>query len=674
MSPKASSKNQRNRRTSSADGGLSAIGGFIFQFIALPGLIAIAEGFAYRGGSDEQVSALMPLIQDIQTLKPEIGDQDAFMKWLNHTHLKEQIEQGAFLQLKFSVHGAASTIGEDEFNDILESLRRSTGKAQTQGYSIAKWILLTNRRMGPSTQTLVRDQRALWEQLHIRKGRSSSERELIILDNLSTTIWEDALYQYGASFGCGKEEIEQGIAELLGRSLMETNSNRPPNITRTLVAEILTGSSQPRQLTSPALSPLCFEEFNRHRDRELNTNHDLLRRNVLDEISKAFQKRAILVISGHGGSGKSVAVWQWLVGQNQEHPAIPVALRERKDLVGAHDNIIARILSTWSSIPPSSKRLHETIPDALRRLVIANPTQAAPYFILGIDGFDEETMSVPFEALNVLIRTFHDEDRRLRMGSAGEGLGAKLILVCRDSRLLETYLGPSSGFALMRDDYPPEITVRDFEELEMMEFVQTYFRHVAPRFELTRHLQGENTFQTEPLLFSTSRTLSPSSSASPAEAASSVQVKPIDREVFQALHHPVFWHAFATLNTSEQQRLLDGATDMLALLAEEFTVRIVKKALYRKRQILSSEQHIWSAFHQIAMALAPTNLMEYTYEDWRTHTCAEAVFTRFQADALFEEAVSAGLIENQASQWRWTHAFVQIYLEQTSRYPTRRNA
>ncbi|MBA2677166.1 MAG: hypothetical protein H0U76_02030 [Ktedonobacteraceae bacterium] len=670
MAGKTTTAKKHQARIDPPDGGRVALGGFIYQFVALAGMIAWPEACEDNTETENQVSTLLRLTR---VLQPEIFDEDGFLQWLEETGLGTHLKQGAFIQLKFSGDGIGSTIGPQEFESICTSFRKSTGKAKAAGIRIAKWILLTNRRLGPKTQKNRSEQETKYSQTQVnpRSAAQSNERQLIIHSELSTTLWDDALLRFGHRYGLTPTEIEVGMGRLLGKMLRDIHPSGAPNITKTYIAQAFTGEQDPRPLTLGEVMPFCQRELERQQHRILSLNHKILRRNILDAITTAIQDHAVLLICGHGGSGKSVALWQWLSELGRQQPLqAAVAFRERSALNLGHRNIVAQIVNDWAGTEQGSRRREETIERTLSRLVIANPGHTPPILILGIDGIDEEKALASPGALDALIRPFLEENRRLLLKEDTPCLGAKLILVCRDQVHFDMLVTPSSGYPLPALERPPEITVTDFSSEELVEFVQEYFSPaLAARFQLNlQDMVGSGTptanfFSDAP----SQRTLSPFMNA---HSALDLNATPVDDEVFRALCHPALWHPFVELETEEEKHLfLNGDPALLRVVAGKFAHRIVAKADMRQSQRLGlGVPQIWQIFHNVASYTKSLTQTVHARQDWVTYTCTHHQFSGSQADVLYDEAISAGMIQVQAQQWEWRHSFVQSYFADTPTY------
>jgi len=131
------------------------------------------------------------------------------------------------------------------------------------------------------------------------------------------------------------------------------------------------------------------------------------------------------------------------------------------------------------------------------------------------------------------------------------------------------------------------------------------------------------------------------------------------------IRHPILWGAFTELRPANQHQFLDGSTDGFTQLAERYLRWFRRKVAKRIPQL---EQNAYlEALKIAAKAFAGTSGETGTYrEHWRDPCVDQGGCSRLNAQCLFQEAVTAGIIrivEEPDRAWRWEHPWLLNYLQ-----------
>jgi len=136
---------------------------------------------------------------------------------------------------------------------------------------------------------------------------------------------------------------------------------------------------------------------------------------------------------------------------------------------------------------------------------------------------------------------------------------------------------------------------------------------------------------------------------------------PAKEDVLDALTHPLLWGLFCRLPDEQTQHaVLDGDPSSLNTLCKSYILEFERKTRARARD-LSAEttEHMLNA---VAMSSSETIGLRKA-KDWIGPLTAKGRFTEANAERLFQEACSFGLVASDGSGiWRWRHAMVREYL------------
>lgn len=383
---------------------------------------------------------------------------------------------------------------------------------------------------------------------------------------------------------------------------------------------------------------------------------------MLDELAVATAQHALVILTGFGGTGKSVALWQWaraMVASDGRHGGAFTAFEFADSLTSSW---VANTVCLWRTLPESHAHHQDDSQKALRRITSANEGVSAPYLHLALDGVDEmHRASDSLDVLRRLIQWCWGEEERVRRGEREEHR-MTLVITCRDARdVTQGILGLGRGGIRIREDLMPKVLrLEDFTHDELRAVAQEQAAGVYPRIE---RVLGGKFADTAP---------SPSGFAAPQVVgekprARKAAVRPADRGIVEALHHPVIWRALLELGPLQQDRAVDGDRAATRDLAQVVVDRFASKVIMRAQGEFWDEEGVRDPLRAIAAAgRAQPGRQAYAYaDDWETPACARpgAPLNGRQANLLYREAISGGLIEDLGDwAWRWRHGLVRDYL------------
>jgi len=200
------------------DGGLTALGGFLYQAVGALGLKAGAfQEMTNRTTGSTDLETLLGFAKS-GVIHYEDLDQDASIQSVLHGE-----QQGYVLvQFKYSSQNPPETITLPELEEILQRLRRSEAKARLLGYQVTGYSLLSNRRLSEPARHHADEARA---------GRPP----LYVARSLPDDLWEGLLRRFAQTYGCVDSEIERGIREGIGTVMQQAGSHGRPVITKELL-------------------------------------------------------------------------------------------------------------------------------------------------------------------------------------------------------------------------------------------------------------------------------------------------------------------------------------------------------------------------------------------------------------------------------------------------------
>lgn len=632
------------------EGGRIALGGYFYQIVGLVGLLAKAQLTAVSQEAKDEFNVLMEYLHNGGRIQHEYLEEDGVIKQLG----VDATDHFVLMQFKYSQQVPAPSLGSAELEDICDRFRVRATHIEQHGGHVDRCVLITNRHIA-SDERKPGDplERPITEHLWLRA-----------ITRIPEDDWKQGVQRFGWKYGCFEEEIQKGFHEFVGKLTDDAAHGRTEEYTHEDLVRALTGFD-----AQPVAPPHVILKEAPHLDRffsRLDLPGQPLRRAIVDDLDNAARRRALILLEGSGGVGKSVALGQWMQGlcERMQRGESYGALRRMQEV---EPNYFACILREWAHDYYKSRgRCGEDPADFFHRLTQAlYPKSAHPIFHLSLDGMDEGPIAMHPEAVYRLLNWFVEEDVKCQAGALPR---ATLIITCREldrenpqHKVLTSALGT---LALPSGHRFWSIKVDSFSTQELIPAAQ--------------HLQSEVGNQVEQLLrqseMAAQSALSErgsvyagvelgASSYVPAALPLRAPLIPLSeqqREVVEILCYPVFWRAFLDL-TDHQEQILQGNVQALAALAEYYLEWFCRKAYVRGLPL--QPPLLRRALQPLARYCQQSGDKVFEREAIAAHIQQARVAFPAELHLFYDEALSAGLfVQEQETSWRWRHAFLRDYL------------
>lgn len=640
------------------DGGLTALGGFLYQTVVALGLKAETyQHYQDVPPDKDDLETVLGFAKEGQ-VRYEDEDQDVSIQ----TMLHEQQPGYILVQIKYSRLSLPPPITKHALENIIKRLQASETSAHGRGHQVTGYSLLTSRPLNDDARQLAQ----------------TYQLPFHIVSSLPERFWESRLRQFAQLFSCTDDEIERGIRQGIGDLLQKVTNPHfygEPIITKELLIELFTGCQQAHAVTPELAAKKSQEHLNKLFDMPFHLDtHPFVERLALQkDLNLLLYEHAFIVVSGVGGNGKTAVVWQWMNRAFQFK--VPQRQRRYYHLYPSQwvqEDLFSHLFCTWANVPSLHRWHQQGAEQILDRLEIACTADAPsvsidhPILILGLDAVDEAFRDGDQRALRNLLLWFWKQEKH-----RSQPPRATLIVTCRDSQeLAEHWLNLSSPYEDEQNIFRNiELVVDTFSEEELLSAASAHLPAVlAERFEL-RH-QAKEASEAFPLPLASGQAAHPL-------VFSSLELPPskelfwemegagipqsMDADVFEALRHPTLWHSLQKIDTTVQARVLNGETEALGQLAMRFLVWFCSKARARGNRVQMKQ--MMEVLAVIAHHCDPHQSPRYKKKDWITHANSTPHMTHEMAARFFEEALSAGLIrDDERGWWRWRHPFIGEFL------------
>ncbi len=442
------------------DGGLTALGGFLYQTVVALSL----KADTFQEYDDAPINK-----GDLETVlgfakDGEVGyedeDQDVSIRDVLHGEQLGYI----LVQLKYSSLSPRAPITKYDLKNIISRLQASEEKVRASGRQVTGYSLLTNRPLNSDAQRIV----------------NTYHLPFYVASSLPERYWEERLRQFARGFSCIDSEIEAGIRQGIGELLLRTTNPRfygEPVITREMVIKLFTGCQTAHALTpeivatkgQQQLSELFTQPFH------LDLQPLLVRQSIYKHLSELVERHTFVVLSGVGGNGKTAALW------------LPQQLGIYYSLSPAQlvqEGFLAHQFCIWANVPNSHGWRRQGPEQILDRLEIARtasmktPSVSHPIFVLGLDAVDEAFREGDRNALRNLLMWFWKQEVHMRQQPR-----ATLIVTCRDSKeLAGRWLDIDSPY---EDELKPfrevEVVINEFSASELVTAANLHLPALAAR-------------------------------------------------------------------------------------------------------------------------------------------------------------------------------------------------
>lgn len=625
------------------DGGYWALAGYLYQIVGLLGMRALANRPSVIIDSSE-LEALLTLVADSQLHHEYLG-QDAVLEQLGLRDKDELV----LVQFKYSTQIPPRSIQKAELKGIIDRLNTSAQAALAIGQKVTGYTLITNRSLSPGARDLREAVGDGDDPGSLSEEQSETLRRLRIITDLPLSQWQNALTRFAQEFGATETEIDGGTSRLIG-DLVSKTVQGDVSITEADLIHAFTEFEETRRLTYESIGELSIPQLQRFIDQH-NLPGQPVRRKLLDELGMTARQRALVLLCGLGGCGKTVALWQWA----QETATAPDPHNKPSIVVSAAGMIpriwITEVICNWANVPSvNHRRRGESQELALHRLCTATPGASRPVLFMGLDGLDEDTDHPEQQhIIREVLNWFWEKDR-----SARENMQipeATLIVTCREAEEVRRWLRlDASGYGY-HGEGPADITADDFTLEELLQAARIGIPALSSRIEATaRALRDSNRESTvaSPELIAVGDAFAPKA----------------DIGLLESLAHPAMWRALLELSHDTQIQALDRKDEAINQLAEVFVGRFCNKVMRRDRIAGLKEENLLDILSGIARHCQANGRARQAVADWIDPACdSDWIRGPGEARILHSETLSGGMIlKDDEQHWRWRHPFVGDYL------------
>jgi len=653
-----------------ADGGRTALGGFLYQIVGVLGLAAWADQ-PRPNPSRGDVEELLAVVGGSR-IGHEVFGQDAAL--LQQLGVSGQ-DTCALIQFKYSAQSRPPALGKQEFLTILDRLRASTIQARQRGQQVTSYFLVTNRHLGPSAVT-IRDTVLAGNADASLGGRDYSPivQGLHVIGQVELARWDDALRTFAARHGVLGAEVRRGMDALTGSVLRRTTEDEHTWIERQDLVDAFTGSREARTLTYADVAPHSRERVNRFPTGLSST--EPVRRDLLARLGRLATTRALVVLHGQGGCGKTVTLRQWAYDLAFS-PSDSGACTDIASANSVGSDWIAWLVAEWANLPADHPRRREGLEQALSRLEVANVGVGAapPILHLAIDGLDDDVVARADvrRAIAPIVEWFQREDQRALQQELPPR--ATLVVTYRE---LDTFSQEWLWGHVYGDDelggQLAALEAADFTVDELVEAAENGVRAgvlpegVVARLRVTLQRAGPGPFGPSAAVTGSSdaprlgtsllgsRLIGSGTPAVGGMASS----RGADNEIVLALVHPALWGTYHGLPQGMHLRVLDRDVEAVRHLCQSYVARFYSKAWRRGQHAGLNQRDCQAVLSRIAHQTDATTWTDR--RGWIELARTTGATTDGQATILYNEAVSWGLVIKEGERWRWRHGFVRAYL------------
>lgn len=630
------------------DSGHRAIAGYFYQALLTSGMPVELHEAAHRdrtGDGFELISAVYP----------EEHGQDAVAIARAGTTVIARV-----VQHKFSSWPERSSnylLPSDLF-EIIEKLNEAAGRVKARYGCEPRLCLHTNRFLSPQAKEFLEDCKAnransdlddtveriegTGKEKRVRhEGRSLVKNafyrrclEKLEYDVKSVVDAKDALRRRAASFGVLPEEVDDRIKRIESEIIGIMTQAALREITLADLDKWLTGDAYPKEICSPTTVD-CMREDIKQVGSYLEPFHPLVLREKQRELSAAKFNPVVLIV-GEGGVGKSALVFQYLWSSLKEPPTQYFGACHVRD---ANAFWCGKLFCDWRQ--STNQNLQLSDPERiLQRLDLATKDRENPILLLWIDGIDEcdddSTLQSTIRALRSVLRK-----EKTRCQTTGEAPRLQLILTCRTAKDYELRFGEEDQFNHGHQRVPPikleQFTVNEISSLPLSFLPDSVSRRLHDG--LINVASSNATAEEEPL----------------------VRLGTLKHEDAAPFLHPPLMAALRTVGEIVANDCLDQNHDAMRTVSSKYVTWFAIKACRRFRA-----RDVGHVFRQLVEIEKTTRRIAPPYS-MKSHWIDPAVaygFTSLEAEGLFGEALSAGLIEEEGfRRWRWRNKYVILGIQ-----------
>ena len=246
----------------------------------------------------------------------------------------------------------------------------------------------------------------------------------------------------------------------------------------------LVGFPSPRRLTDGSLRRILLDGIVAKKKFLQLPSLQLLSREELQD--PMISSRALVVVAGEGGTGKSVAACQLVEAALLSSEKSPPPFAAIESVYDITDSWVAELVAHWRNTTEPGHR-NEPADTAITRLLTATAGKP-PVLRLALDGVDEVGQTPAYRAVGQILRFFQKEDERCQAEQRPPS--AVLLVTCRDPE--DVYSGwlCHGGFPSGADD-SNVLRLTRFTDPQLCEIASRVLPHnVASRIRYTAALSG----------------------------------------------------------------------------------------------------------------------------------------------------------------------------------------
>jgi hypothetical protein len=623
------------------DSGHRSITGYFYQSLltsALP--IELIEGLHRNPDMDgsEMISVVFP---------EEHGQDAVALAGAGTTVLVKVVQH------KFSAWPNENPIQPSELFEIIEKLAQSASDVERR-FSVKPRICLhTNRPLSPHSEAYLdacrndRPNAALDNTVEnvakdgkiLNKGRTLEKNQFYreCLRNLEYDLKqvEDAkatLQRRAFQFGVTQAEVNERMSRIEGEIYGILTRADLRSVKLSDLDRWLTGDHDPRIICSPESAELMRQELS-NAGAYLEEFHPLISRERQQDLEKA-RDSAVVLIAGDGGVGKTALVFQYLNSLIRTPLRRYVSGRHvRGDVAFWAGDLLCKLRNS------TDHNLRQSTPaSVIDRLEHATETCERPTLVLWLDGIDESDTGLnAMNALQQLMPFLQQEQARTILTGAAPRL--RVILTCRREEDYETRYGSEDQFG-SGQHAAHVIRLAEFTDDELVRIPDNFLPE-SVRKRLEAAIQNSPT-------------------AAP-NALSDNRRGGLKQQDVEPFRHPPLMVALKRVGETVANDCLDQQQDAMRSVSKEYVLWFAHKACRRFRA--RERRHVFQQLVEIERATQQVAPPYSCQQHWIAPAC-EYGFSSLEAHDLYNEALSAGLIEEQGvRRWRWRNRYVVLGIQ-----------
>lgn len=597
-----------------SNGGRWALGGYLYQLIGQLSLTVTPIGEClFQDGQTEARFLVDSRGVELESQAEAFGQDAAYIAG----------EQVALVQFKYS--SINSTIYDGEIEGIIDGLVDAARRMDN--FQVATCALVTNRDLSSSAQ----------ERWDAAQREHAGQLELV-LTRMELEAAKHTLDTFGKKYGALWDERVAGLDQLLGRTFRQLGEGAIGEaLTASDFIEAFTGMRNARPLNLSAIAQQAGQDLRRfgndnfYADQWRGTG---VQRELYQDLHRATQEHALVIVSGPGGCGKSMLIWQLLTELTAREQGACTA-----KLARTPDSILVPVkVNEWRGIPVG-RGVSDTPEKAIERILVANEDKGKPILYLGLDGIDEQEYreAVRHETAE-LIEWFYLKERSLGDGPPS----ATLLVSCRQyDEVSRDWLGLAPG----RE-------ASDLGHIRLDEFSKAEFEEAIK--------MGVPSVYEEMLEAGALRVVWPQAQDFKQADYSGEPIRPqargdgLDRAVMDMLRHPTMWQALLRLEEEAREQAFRGEELAVARLVENFLEWFRHKLHLRDRGLRDLDSE---SLRRVLRSIATESRASTNHSrdlGWIRPACATDLVNESEARDLYREARSVGaIVESERMQWRW---------------------